>query len=1244
MKILAIRGKNLASLAGEFAIDFRDEPLASAGLFAIAGPTGSGKSTLLDALCLALYNNTPRLVKAGVQGPLPDGGDRTITPRNPANVLRRGVGEGFAEVDFVGNDGGEYRARWIARRAGGKASGDLQQVKISLIRLSDQQPIGGVRTETLDEIKLRIGLSFEQFTRAVLLAQNEFAAFLKTDENDRAVLLQTLTGLEAYTGISIRAFERARAEQQALQALTSQLAGQQPLAAELRAQREQERDGAQAETVTLEQRRIELDRQYQWHEAWQKLKQTEQQALEIVQQARAAQDNAASRHAYFAQVEAVQEARPLLTRVEDTAAEIARSRQAVSDAEKKLDAARQIRQQADEALAIAQQRITDAEQARTAANPDLDRAKVLEAEIKTLAPGHAAALKARNETRDAETTAQQTLSAKQAEQRQTAQTLQTVQDWLAAHETWRVLAENWLRWEGLFNDAATAQTRLGEIERTLGAHRQDQQQKQRMQEQAAAAFAKAEVAFQMAETRLQTAIRELAGFNTEELAAQRSIAETRRNQLESAERLWTALVNSRTRRQQLDDETGIIQDQMAQAEAGLMQLLTEKPITAARLEQAEKALKTAEAACAKNVETLRENLEIGSPCPVCGALDHPYATGDAPSHALLIAFKNEVAQYRQALEFLIKQESAQQTTLNSSWQRLTAIAKEREPLIITIERDTVAWNDQPAVAELATVADADCLGWFSAKIQHVRHQLQTLVQQENAQRQAIKIRDKAQVDRNQAEQKYSTARDGLSAAQTALDQMIAAIKVATDRHMDAAQQRNDRLTALNPAFPGSDWRQAWESNPDTFYRQQQQRAKEWNQQHKQAEELQTRFSALVIEINRLSEIMAEKTAQRQLAADNFETINHTLKDKHEQRKNLFNGRPVADVENGFDKIIADARTLRRRQEQAAQKARDDHTQAATALNAAQQHVVEIDEALEKAKIALNCWITAFNEHQSGKPLDAPQLRALLNHDHDWRKLERSVLQKLADDVQKAEAAFKVCQSQREDHERQPASLDSLDAVQVAQQQISAALTTARSQYNEAALDLRRDDERRQATVTLQDAIIKQAATTEIWEKLNSLIGSSDGRRFRNYAQQFTLEVLLGYANHHLANLSRRYRLERVPESLALMVIDQDMGDECRSVHSLSGGESFLVSLALALGLASLSSNRIRVESLFIDEGFGSLDADTLRVAMDALDQLQAQGRKVGVISHVQEMTERIGVQIQVQRQSGGQSRVEVRNI
>jgi exonuclease SbcC len=219
----------------------------------------------------------------------------------------------------------------------------------------------------------------------------------------------------------------------------------------------------------------------------------------------------------------------------------------------------------------------------------------------------------------------------------------------------------------------------------------------------------------------------------------------------------------------------------------------------------------------------------------------------------------------------------------------------------------------------------------------------------------------------------------------------------------------------------------------------------------------------------------------------------------------------------------------------------------------------------------------------------------------------------------------------------------MEIVRAEQAQAVVDCEQARKRATEVEIALRQDDERRAKTASLQADILQQEAKTRVWGQLNELIGSADGKKFRNHAQQFTLDVLLGYANRHLSDLSRRYRLERVKGTLALMVVDQDMGDEIRSVHSLSGGESFLVSLALALGLASLSSNRVRVESLFIDEGFGSLDADTLRVAMDALDHLQAQGRKVGVISHVQEMTERIGVQIQVQRQSGGQSRIEVRS-
>ena len=177
--------------------------------------------------------------------------------------------------------------------------------------------------------------------------------------------------------------------------------------------------------------------------------------------------------------------------------------------------------------------------------------------------------------------------------------------------------------------------------------------------------------------------------------------------------------------------------------------------------------------------------------------------------------------------------------------------------------------------------------------------------------------------------------------------------------------------------------------------------------------------------------------------------------------------------------------------------------------------------------------------------------------------------------------------------------------------------------------------------TIVDQITKELTEKQEvagrWAKLNKLIGSADGTKFKVIAQSYTLNLLLLHANKHLSYLSKRYKLQQVPDTLALQVIDCDMCDEIRTVYSLSGGESFLISLALALGLSSLSSNNLKVESLFIDEGFGSLDADSLRTAMEALEQLQMQGRKIGVISHVQEMSERISVQVQVHKKINGKS-------
>ena len=172
----------------------------------------------------------------------------------------------------------------------------------------------------------------------------------------------------------------------------------------------------------------------------------------------------------------------------------------------------------------------------------------------------------------------------------------------------------------------------------------------------------------------------------------------------------------------------------------------------------------------------------------------------------------------------------------------------------------------------------------------------------------------------------------------------------------------------------------------------------------------------------------------------------------------------------------------------------------------------------------------------------------------------------------------------------------------------------------------------------QQAIAKQAAETRRWQNLHELIGAADGKKYRNYAQSLTFASVIAQANRQLVQLSDRYLLTADPaRPLELNIIDNYQGGETRSAKNLSGGESFIVSLALALGLAQMSGENMQIDSLFLDEGFGTLDEETLDSALETLAQLRTHGKHIGIISHVAALTERIATRIQITPQNGGNS-------
>jgi exonuclease SbcC len=200
------------------------------------------------------------------------------------------------------------------------------------------------------------------------------------------------------------------------------------------------------------------------------------------------------------------------------------------------------------------------------------------------------------------------------------------------------------------------------------------------------------------------------------------------------------------------------------------------------------------------------------------------------------------------------------------------------------------------------------------------------------------------------------------------------------------------------------------------------------------------------------------------------------------------------------------------------------------------------------------------------------------------------------------------------------------------------------EYNQQVGQLRGQLVANQQAQTQQKDIIelrdKQHLIAERFRRLHVLIGSSDGKKFRNFAQGLTFELVVKHANQQLQRMSDRYLLMRDKEApLELNVIDNYQGGEIRTTKNLSGGESFVISLALSLGLSQLSSNKVQVDSLFLDEGFGTLDEDALQTALDALDSLQRDGKLIGIISHVGALKERINLQIQVEPLSGGVSKI-----
>ncbi len=1120
MKINSVRFKNINSLQGEWKIDFTQPPFVDNGVFAITGATGAGKTTLLDAICVALYQQTPRLGSIN---------------KNTNELMTRGTADCLAEVEFEVKGVG-YRAFWSQRRSRNKVDGNLQDSVVELVQISDGKILASQVKKMSALIETITGLDFARFTKSMMLSQGQFAAFLNAAANERAELLEELTGTEIYGLISERVHQKFSDSKNALAQLVARSEGVELLTEEQIIELSQQQKDL---LVTVQETEAEL-KQMQALQQWlfacdknqQSQKQLDQQLTQVLQEQEAQTENL------------------LRLKQSQPAEKLQPSHQLLQQASASLDQCKEQlnllndNKKAEEATALSVFNIAaEKETGYNSAKKDFQTFEELlnttilplDLEIQQLAGSLIKEKQDIDLLKQKQLNDQQGIAQLQNDIKIEQNNLAACQSYLARHPQAEKISYQLPVWKNQITRIEPLQSNSQKINQSILQLQKDgavaeqqatdlnnsivQKANQKAQAQAHAEALQALIAQQL-----------LPNFD-----AELTLTEFRKQYAEYAQQLKDVDV-------MLDQERKIVD-------------LTQQ----------------------------RNQLQKNQECPLCGSREHPkvelyQALNVSETEQRKINLTNTQQRLKEQAEKL-KQDSAdykqalitvenQQQLLEAEEKNLVLLQQQQDKLIQHIDRESqqqVAINTE--LSELLQTLNHQ-LNECGLSLPEI-HQLTDWL---NYQTQAFEEWKKQKDSEQGLNQSIELLRQKISQAQKYCEQeqskLSQQIQTYNEHETYLTQLREKRLSLL----PDPDTNHARASAKELL-EQKEKWMKESLMQRQQAE--QTLQSTL---------------AQIELGQKQLGSLEITFAEKYQQWQSMLQ-TSCFDTEEAFIAAL-----LEPKQREALLALEQD-------LKERTAHFTTLLEQSKSEALALK-------ENQPELSLEKfnQQLREELNEQFDEQFDELS-------ESESIEASIQNLQQDLKNHAQTQGEVRHL---------------------------LASDQQKREQQAELFNQIDVARQDYDDISYLHSLIGSQKGDKFRRFAQGLTLDHLVYLANRQLDRLHGRYLLQRKQsEALELQVLDTWQGDNVRDTKTLSGGEGFLVSLALALALSDLVSHKTSIESLFLDEGFGTLDSETLDTALNALDQLNASGKMIGVISHIEAMKERIPVQIKVQKMNGlGISRLD----
>ena len=1209
MKIRKVILRNLNSLklakpSDTIEIDFTSAPLNFAGIFAIVGDTGAGKTTILDAITLAFYGKVHR-------------------NGNEKEIMSYGATESLAEVEFEVKKN-IYRAKWTLSKAFSKADGKLKTPDRELSQLEVKTGKFKILHKGVKGFEVKIqeitGLDYNQFCKSVLLAQGDFAAFLSANEKERSELLERITGTAHYSKLSQAAYERHALEEKKLDQLKEQLQQLnflQTIAPDfLEAQILSNTKAIEQHQETLQ----ELRQQLSWLQDMVTLRTKTDQTRQQIHQIKEKQ---IAQYARFEQLSLHQKAIPFqasLQQLEDMSKERDRIKTIIQDAVN-AQTALQLQMDAQEAeLAKITPQLAQLQQERESRFALFERVLQLDEHVAQKKIEISALRKNWKTKNDKQQEEIQQSNKLQKELQVTKNQIVELSGWLEENNKFQDLEKDIAALALLLQQSKASEKSIKEWE-----HAQETLAKSLVEKEKAEHLATKQM--EDAEAYWEELNRELLKFTTPlELKKFKSRTALVAYKITTLQQLKDFCVRLKTYADtqseidQFDKQLQITTAELEASEAQVKSLEKELPVLQADYQARKRHYDLELAYSNVNFEQTRSQLQIGEPCPVCRSIHHPFR--DLGWDNTYVDNAHQLVEVAQAAIQKV------QKKLNVTEQQYAVLAAQQENLSKSIhskvEKLSVLKQQVLAVAPVENFAFGSLdylllqLSNYQASVELVAGNLLSLeeitakieLQEERKNKAAIQQKELVAAIQAEIEQFKKQAKYLHDIKETLLETLSNATQYLTKyqlekQHLEIAyttlEQQLTNFKTKSEALRRSLEKSALCSQQLSGLGQQLQERQEGllalEQQIQLAETQQTQWQSERVSLLGTKNPQIEKQAfQAQL--QRVEQLSEQFRNQlqiQQQEKTALQAIQTTNL-SVLERFQQQGQTLQ------------------TSL---------LQSIKEEGFININAIRAAILP-----PLEAQQILSL----KEKLQAELHHLQQLLKDV---ELQLEAEQSKQLTEVEASVLQIQLVALEETHQNMLQQLGSLKEQ-------LEQQKKIAHQTEQLQLKYEQQKKEYVRWKKLNDVIGMKNGNKFRVFAQSLTLQQLVYYANQHLNKLNDRYYIrKREGEALELDIIDLFQANHARSMKTLSGGESFLASLALALGLSELAGHNAQIRSLFIDEGFGTLDDATLEVAITTLENLQATGKTIGIISHVKALKERITTQIQVQKKGNGFSEIKI---